>query len=46
MVQVVDQVRIVGAAVGQRDERDHMDLVVKQLFLYQVGQRADEEDNW
>ncbi len=31
VVQVVDQVRIVGAPVGRGDERDHMDRVVKQL---------------
>jgi hypothetical protein len=31
VVHVADQVRIVDAAVGQRDERDHMDRVVKQL---------------
>jgi hypothetical protein len=31
MVQVADQVRSVGVAVGQGDERDHMDRVVKQL---------------
>jgi hypothetical protein len=41
VVQIVDQVRIVGAAVGRGDERDHMDRVVKQLreltFILQLN---------